>query len=1367
MHNIKPEHPGKFLKKFIESKNLTITDTAKILNVGRPALSNLLNEKSTLSPRMAARFEKAFELNSLELLDMQTKFDDFKIKKDKPNLTVQTYSPNFRKITASQIELWSESIEARSLLAALIRRLVNTTGIELSKVDFPAYDNSQKPGWDGVVETQTTTPWIPNGKSGWEFGCDKNPKSKADKDYESRIKSISNSERQKTTFVFVTPRTWSKKKEWEIKKKNLSEFKDVRVYDSNDLEQWIEQSFQTQIWFAELLGLYDDKILSLDQYWHRWASCTKPELGKELFLTSSEAYKSKFLDWLNSNPDKPYIVAADSKDEAIAFLVCLFEHISNSNSSYYDNVAVILSADALNKLSRAHTDYIAIIGTGDAEKALEGLQKEKHIIIVRSKGSLINDPDISLDILGDENFKQSLLSMGIDELEVDTFSRKSGKSPTVLRRLLSQIPEIRQPVWAQDLDLVKKMIPLVLVGAWDATNPDDQDVVLFFYEYKKYQRVEEVFAKIHKMEESPLWSIGKYRGVTSKLDSLFLIKDLVTANNLDNFFIVATCVLSEEDPALDLPNDKRWAAALYNKTRNQSSALRENLCETIVLLSIFGNDLFQNRLGINIKLKVNALISGLLKPFRAKTWLSHQHDLPRYAEASPDVFLEIIEEDLKSEQPELLFLLEPVDSSIFGSECYRAGLLWALETLAWKPERLNRVASILCKLSENTINDNYVNKPINSLLEIFRSWRPQTAANLNQRIKVLENIIKLYPSIGWQICMDQIYTDTNVSYSNQRPQWLNDASGVVTRPDNEEIYEYRRKVLDIVLEWDIYDEMKLSDLVHRIPSMPDSDRNRVWELIKIWNLNETNDHKRAELRESIRKNAFTWYGYKYFDNETRKLAREAFNMLTPLDPVIENIWLFEKEWIDESFNKIEELESDFTQRQEQTSKKRVEALNKIWSKKNIEGVLELLSNSEAPRIIGKHLAQGAIPNKSRADLVYLMIISKDKNLEYKIDSCISGFIYQLSSRDRKHLIKELLDVFDRDKTDNSDHIIRLLKCAPFRMETWSIVKNRSSEIQKIYWSDVAPRFENHNESELEIFIKNFINCSRPRAALMTTNSHIDKIESDLLIELLQNLGVNSSEADKRFQISLYDISNVFEILNSRADVSRDQLATLEFMHINSLHNSEYGIPNLEKEVEKLPFLFVQAIALAFKRSDDQVDPQELIPHNVTDKSALASASYYFLDKIKRIPGDQGDNKIDQKKLRDWILKVRELCINYAREDIGDQMIGQLLAKSPIGKDDIWPCESVRSVLEEISSNEIAIGLAIGVYNSRGTAWRGEGGKQEIELAEKYRNWSRKLAFDFPYVSTILDKIVSSYMHDAQYWEMDEKVHRRLGIYGRY
>jgi len=69
-------HPGDFLKhEILEELELSVTDAARVLGVTRPALSALLNERSSLSPEMALRFEKAFGLSMDTLMRMQNSFD--------------------------------------------------------------------------------------------------------------------------------------------------------------------------------------------------------------------------------------------------------------------------------------------------------------------------------------------------------------------------------------------------------------------------------------------------------------------------------------------------------------------------------------------------------------------------------------------------------------------------------------------------------------------------------------------------------------------------------------------------------------------------------------------------------------------------------------------------------------------------------------------------------------------------------------------------------------------------------------------------------------------------------------------------------------------------------------------------------------------------------------------------------------------------------------------------------------------------------------------------------------------------------------------------------------------------------------------
>ena len=112
--------------------------------------------------------------------------------------------------------------------------------------------------------------------------------------------------------------------------------------------------------------------------------------------------------------------------------------------------------------------------------------------------------------------------------------------------------------------------------------------------------------------------------------------------------------MSETDPALDLPEADRWAAGLYGKTRDHSAALRQGICETLVLLAVHGNNLFAGRLGINLEAKVDGLIRRLLTPMTPEKLFSQSDNLPMYAEAAPNEFLAIIEEDLKAPEPQIM-----------------------------------------------------------------------------------------------------------------------------------------------------------------------------------------------------------------------------------------------------------------------------------------------------------------------------------------------------------------------------------------------------------------------------------------------------------------------------------------------------------------------------------------------------------------------------------------------------------------------------------------------------------------------------------------------------------------------------------------
>jgi len=71
-----PPHLGSFIRReIVEPLGLSVTEAASVLGVTRQALSNLLNERTGLSPDMALRIEKAFGPKMDHLMRMQLAFD--------------------------------------------------------------------------------------------------------------------------------------------------------------------------------------------------------------------------------------------------------------------------------------------------------------------------------------------------------------------------------------------------------------------------------------------------------------------------------------------------------------------------------------------------------------------------------------------------------------------------------------------------------------------------------------------------------------------------------------------------------------------------------------------------------------------------------------------------------------------------------------------------------------------------------------------------------------------------------------------------------------------------------------------------------------------------------------------------------------------------------------------------------------------------------------------------------------------------------------------------------------------------------------------------------------------------------------------
>ena len=87
-----PPHPGAFIREeILQVFSLTIAKAADVLGVRRATLSDLVNEKASLTPEMALRIEKAFGVSMETLLKMQAWHDIVSMRLQSDTIDVKRY----------------------------------------------------------------------------------------------------------------------------------------------------------------------------------------------------------------------------------------------------------------------------------------------------------------------------------------------------------------------------------------------------------------------------------------------------------------------------------------------------------------------------------------------------------------------------------------------------------------------------------------------------------------------------------------------------------------------------------------------------------------------------------------------------------------------------------------------------------------------------------------------------------------------------------------------------------------------------------------------------------------------------------------------------------------------------------------------------------------------------------------------------------------------------------------------------------------------------------------------------------------------------------------------------------------------------
>ena len=659
-------------------------------------------------------------------------------------------------------------------------------------------------------------------------------------------------------------------------------------------------------------------------------------------------------------------------------------------------------------------------------------------------------------------------------------------------------------------------------------------------------------------------------------------------------------------------------------------------------------------------------------------------------------------------------------------------------------------------MSATESDDNWSPNPRETLASLFRSWWPQTAAPLKMRVSALKCLCRRHPTLGWSVCIGQLESLVSGSV-NHRSRWRDDKASAAPQVTEAERLRFVRESIDLVLDWQEYDERTLGDLVEHLEHFNEADQLKVWDLIERWADSMPTEDARAILRQRINGTAKS---RRQRGSVIFHLAREraASDALSPQDKAGRLSWLFASQWVDLPPDDSDEGSFDWKTNERRIRGLRVKALREIWEGSGFEGLDSLLEKYEAMAEPIGWLMAIVFQRREEARRFFhscLDAAAAGKSSTHR--SCLTGFAKSADA----DLLATLVDEIER--THNWNLLTTLLLCMPFRAVTWRRLEDKPADVQNAYWKRVIPLtwMDRHGEEEINESIRRLLAVDRANAAFRAALVAWDKVGTSLLKMLLEALPAAGQD---EFLIDPmtddYNISVAFNELDNRSGVTIQEKARLEYAHIVRLEGSAYGIPNIERYIAESPRLFGLAIACVYKREDGGEDPPELDFGDPERIEAAFDAARALLKRINRLPGSDDMGNVDTEELKAWLGKVRSWCARHDRAKIGDDVIGSFMARAPAGEDGVWPCRPVSEALEWMDSDEVDESFVIGALNRRGVYMKGKGGEKEREHSERYRTWSAELA-DYQRVSRSLRRIATYYESEAGWQDTETEVMRRL------
>jgi hypothetical protein len=1253
-------------------------------------------------------------------------------------------------VTATDLQTKAELLGTRAKLPHFIRRLIQRADPTAKGIQFRTAEGTQLEGWDGLVDDATGNDYVPTGCSAWELGVDRAVKKKADEDYKKRTNDPLGLDKLKTTYVFVTPRRWSAKSKWVAEKQGKGDWKEVRAYDADDLITWLETAPGVHIWMSNELGKYPGGVTDLQTWWDDWAALTTPILPLEVLLAGRDETTSQIVKWLSS-PEETFSLQAGTRAEAVATLAATVLGLSVAERSRYLDQIVIVQNEASWQELIAREEGLILVPEFESADVLGAATRRRHRVFLPLDAASIPTADVITIVPNQwESMREALEAIGIKQPGADELAYLARRSFSAFRRKWLNNPAANALQWAHP-DAGNNLLPALLLGAWEEEHEGDRSIVeqLVGQSYEAYRQ--QLVSWMHA-PDAPVREVAGTWFVIDKADAWEQLSRLLSPDLFNRYESVVLKVLGTPDPRFALPDDEQRWARTRGIARAHSTRLRGGIADTLALIGANGqNTRISARKSANegVAQILIALFELANTDSLGHVWASFGSDIRALAEADPAIFLQFVLEDLSHKPPVLLTLFQEREGLFYRSSEH-TGLLWALEALAWNPDYLFHATLALAKLAEFDPGGQISNRPANSLRQIFLLWLPQTTANLDDRLAVLDKLRHEVPEVAWRLFVRLLPQAHDVGHHSAMPRWRW-RNWKVKQPGPISRHEWFRGIASltkVILEeaalnasrWTFLFPEFSQWLRHVSPENVEAILRQAEQLTHA----QLNDSEVALLRDELgkllslhRSVVADWVLPTPILDRLAKL-HEAF---TPADLSLRYGWVF-AQWPKLPTGRKKQ---SHTEGMKETQGAQDRILSEVFEIAGLDGIMQLVPHVPEPFQLGLAFGRSQWSASEQNSLLSRHLASPELAWENFAEGLLASYLIRVRPEEAEVYIRSQAHIL------KPAQIARFLSRMDNNRHTWELAQQLGSETNDAYWAWVLPY--GITEADTEEAVKHYLAHNRFASAVDAIYHLAYKEEigpppfPELLVEALENLARSGAENDRIGRVQSYELQQLIDRLNDAQEIERTRLVRLAFNY-----QPAFGLSSnpkiIEHELVNNPGFFVELLCLVYRNKNQDEKDIEPIEKGSNDFGRWERA-WQILREWNTIPGTQANNEIDSSALLSWIETARTLAHDAGRSTSCDAVIGELLSHARTqGEDTPWPPPAIQEIIELVHSEALIDGLRTGRFNIHGRAHAVTGGVREQKIADNYREWASHYR-NAPYTAKLLRELSDRFIRMAQ------------------